>query len=133
MKHLADSISCDLSKYWKIKYDQNKCDNMFHVDWICAGKYNFLLYPCKPWDYSTGSIIFQGTRYGEHITDRPSIRLVLDENMTHIDHAIVAHPEVHEVIEKEDILSVISNIYSFSFREVVVFAKKLKLLNVSII
>ena len=34
---------------------------------------------------------------------------------------------------QEDILSVISNIYSFSFREVVVFAKKLKLLNVSII
>ena len=53
--------------------------------------------------------------------------------MTHIDHAIVAHPDVHEVIEKEDILSVISNIYNFGFREVVVFAKKLKILNVSII
>lgn len=133
MKHLAQSISSDLSVYWKIKYGQNKCDNVFHINWIHVGRYNFLLYPCKPLDYSHGSIIFQGKHIENYIPERPSIRLVLDSNAMHVDHAIVAHPDIHEIIEKDEIFSVISTFYKLSFRDVVVFAKKLKMLNVSIL
>ncbi len=134
MKNLAKRIGFDLSKYWKIKFDQKKCASMFNAEWINCKDISFFLYPDKPYEYSNGSIIMQGQRYYEPDPDvLPSVRLVLNDDATGIDHAIVAFPQDHEVIEEEDILKTFIKIYRLSYRDVVSFGKKLKLLNISIV
>ena len=133
MKHVAQRIGSELSNYWRIKFSQNKCASMFNAEWVNGKGISFLLYPDKPYEYSNGSIIMQGQRYYEHITDVPSIRLVLNDAATGIDHAIVAFPQNHEVIEENDILKMIIKLYRLSYRDIVVFGRKLKMLNVSIL
>ena len=134
MKHLAQTISNELSNWWKIKNGQNKCDSMFHSNWInSGGKTVFFLYPCSRMDFSNGSIIFQGHRSYDSVLEVPSVRLVLNDEENKIDHAIVASPVEHDVLEEENILKKIVEMYDLTLRDVVMFARKLKLLNVSII
>jgi hypothetical protein len=45
----------------------------------------------------------------------------------------VAFPQNHEVIEENDILKMIIKLYRLSYRDIVVFGRKLKMLNVSIL
>ena len=133
MKHLAQRISYDLSKYWKIKFDQKKCANMFNSDWVSGGKVMFHLYADNPYDFSNGSIIIQGHRYYDSVADVPRIRLVINNSGTGIDHAIVSgylHPEI---IPERNILTTIVKMYNLNYRDIVTFGKKLKLLNISII
>ena len=134
MNHLAKRIGSDLSKYWNIKNSQNKCANMFNSDWINGGKkIVFHLYPDQKYEFSNGSIIIRGYRQHDAVFDGPSIRLVLNDDNNSIDHAIVAYPTQQVVIEEDNILKTFVRLYGMSYRDVVVFGRKLNLLNVSII
>ena len=134
MRHLAQQIGFDLSRYWKIKFDQNKCANMFNSDWVsCGDKIMFHLYADTPYDVLNGSIILQAHRYWVEPSYFPRIRLVLDNKRTGIDHAIVNGYIRPGIIPGKDILKKIIEIHKLSYRDIVVFGRKLNLLNVSII
>ena len=134
MQHIIKRIETDLSNYWNIKYQQNKCANMFNSDWVSSGsRILFHLYPDTPYEYSNGSIIMQGCEYYNAISNIPSVRLVLNDSGVGFDHAIVAGPVQPEVVEEKDILKTIMKMYGLSCREIVTFGRKLRLLNVSIL
>ena len=133
MRHLAKRIGSDLSKYWKIKFDRKKCANMFDSDWISCGKVVFHLYADNPCDFSSGSVIIQGWKKYDLYTDVPRIRLVLDDSGDGINYAIIPGYISPEIIDEKNILKTIAEMYNLSYRGIVTFGKKLKLLNISIV